>query len=645
MKKRSLLILLFLVPMLPTVTILPMIAPAEAWGLQTHMFIDSKAITYLSNESWQDAFEYYAPEVLGGSTTPDQAWQDWDNHLYYPETGEYNAPWAAEKWFNYARDNFTAAAAATGETAQQLWETGFFSAGVLSHYAADPCIPVHTDDVEDEIPDMAWPGHSAYETEINSKLDFLSITVTNPETEITNVTEMVIDNAIYSHQYFDLIADAYPDGDSTALTNSSVLTATQNCLSLAVTSIAQLFYTLTLGIDAPDVTITYKYVALFDYAHTNDYSDGSLTSVNQTLVRHHFEMRTQDSAITSAALADVDLLIVTCGFDSYTNDELTAISDWTESGNKSIIVTSRGDFSDITSRTPPNQILQSIGSNIRVTDDNVYMLGTYQPWYDDLTTIPDSADTLGLTQDVSTLTLYSPTSLYFIDEGPVLPIIYADATGYQTDQNPPTAEVIYDDTQDSLNGGQIPLIAIEELGEARLLVAGTTFFSDFDYGKTTFDNVNLFENFLDWAVGNRSISNIADEDEMGPKISDISVDMSGTNFTVTATIEDVSGIQNATVIYDSTSYPMRNSDGDTYTVTFEGNSANEYTMMSFDTVGNKAIRTPLEIVPSSTTPSTTTTTTTSIPITGDGVDYTLIIIGAGVGVVLILVIVIYMKRK
>ena len=108
---------------------------------------------------------------------------------------------------------------------------------------------------------------------------------------------------------------------------------------------------------------------------------------------------------------------------------------------------------------------------------------------------------------------------------------------------------------------------------------------------------------------------------MGPKISDISVDMSGTNFTVTATIEDVSGIQNATVIYDSTSYPMRNSDGDTYTVTFEGNSANEYTMMSFDTVGNKAIRTPLEIVPSSTTPSTTTTTTTSIPITGDGVDY------------------------
>ena len=52
-------------------------------------------------------FDFYIPELLAGSTTPDQAWQDWHNHLYYPETGEYDAPYAASKWYNNTYENFT----------------------------------------------------------------------------------------------------------------------------------------------------------------------------------------------------------------------------------------------------------------------------------------------------------------------------------------------------------------------------------------------------------------------------------------------------------------------------------------------------------------------------------------------------------
>jgi hypothetical protein len=64
--------------------------------------------------------------------------------------------------------------------------------------------------------------------------------------------------------------------------------------------------------------------------------------------------------------------------------------------------------------------------------------------------------------------------------------------------------VVFDDTNDTLGGDSIPLIAAEEIGDLRVLVSGTTFFSDFDYGKMSiFENIVLFENFLDWSIGSR----------------------------------------------------------------------------------------------------------------------------------------------
>ncbi len=127
--------MLLLLSTVPPMIILPLANTAEAWGLTTHMFMVSEAINGISDTDWAEVFEYYSPEILQGSTTPDQAWQDWDNHLYYPETGEYNAPKAAATWYEYAYANFTAG----------NWEEGFFAAGVMSHYASDPHIPVHTD--------------------------------------------------------------------------------------------------------------------------------------------------------------------------------------------------------------------------------------------------------------------------------------------------------------------------------------------------------------------------------------------------------------------------------------------------------------------------------------------------------------------
>ncbi|MCK5240437.1 MAG: hypothetical protein KAR33_12850, partial [Candidatus Thorarchaeota archaeon] len=108
MKRSSFVLIILLVSLVPLAITLPMAQPAEAWGLTTHMFIVSEASDAVSDTGWSEAFAYYMPELMAGSTTPDQAWQDWDNHLYYPDIGEYNAPWAAQMWYDYAKANFTA---------------------------------------------------------------------------------------------------------------------------------------------------------------------------------------------------------------------------------------------------------------------------------------------------------------------------------------------------------------------------------------------------------------------------------------------------------------------------------------------------------------------------------------------------------
>ncbi|MBD3158848.1 MAG: hypothetical protein GF309_08685 [Candidatus Lokiarchaeota archaeon] len=584
MRKGVALLIILMLPMLSVMTFTPP-KKADAWGITTHMFMVSEAMNGISNDSWAEAYEYYAPEVLSGSTTPDQAWQDWDNHLYYPETGEYDAPEAAQTWFEFAKNNFTSG----------NWEDGFFAVGVMTHYFSDPCIPVHTDEY--------WPGHVGYERDINENLGDLEIEQPG-EYEISNVSQLVVDCATFSHQYYDTIRDAYDNNDSRALDNPEIKSLTEECLSMAINGCLSLFYTLSMYCDAPEVTYTLEHVAMIDFAHSNDYTgagdESELTSVNQTLARNGFEMRIQEDAFTTSALADVDLLIATCGLDAYTSEELSAISNWTETGNKSILLTGRGDFDEDVDNARPNQILEAIGSSIRINDDNVYMEGTYQAWYNDIYDIPPPSETANLTRSVGAITMFSPASLYFLEDGPPLPIVYADSTAYQTNQHPPSISVAYDMTQDGENGNQIPLAAVEEIGSSKLLVAGTTFFSDFDYGKTAlFSNIQLLENFLSWGIG-EAAGEISNEDEIGPRISDISWSpespQDDENVTFSFTVSDPSGIENVSLVIDGESLSVT-ADGNEYSTTISApNQGNvTVTIMAYDMADNRAIRTGFTI--------------------------------------------------
>ena len=636
MKRRWVVLALLLVPVLPAAIVMPNAMQADAWGLVTHMFIVNECIDDIANESWAEAFDYYSPELITGSTTPDQVWQDWENHLYYPENGNNTAPQAAQRWFNFARDNFTVG----------NWEDGFFAAGVMSHYAIDPCIPAHTG--------PNWPGHSAYEGDINDHLGDLVLGA-RTENTVSNVSQLVIDGATYSHQYYDYVVDAYPTSEATAIeTNSTVKTLTEECLTLALNNTLCLFYTLTEGINAPDVEIVYEHVAVFDFGHGNDYVYGDgLTSVNQSLARLGYEMVILEDPIDTGALAGADLFVATCALDEYTTAELDAISTWAASGNKSILLTARGDFDSYTDTARPNQILDAIGSHIRVNDDNVYMLDTYQPWYNDLYEIPAAGITAGLTEDVESFTMFSPTSLYFTDDDPVLPVIYADPSGYQTDQNEPAIDVIWDNTDDGEYGDQIPLAAIEEIGTLRVLVTGTTFFSDFDYGKEAeFDNIIFLENFLVWAH-NRTIGSVSLVDEVGPRVGGVywapTSPASGQSVEFFATITDPSGVASAELVIESTggtqTIPMT-AEGNTFNATISGYSGETVTVKidAEDGDGNNISRAYFSITWASATTGTDTGTGTGTG-TGDVNQWLMVAVGVGVVGLVIVMAVVFLRRR
>ncbi|MHA1352773.1 MAG: hypothetical protein ACTSPP_08315, partial [Candidatus Heimdallarchaeaceae archaeon] len=154
-----------------------------------------------------------------------------------------------------------------------------------------------------------------------------------------------------------------------------------------------------------------------------------------------------------------------------------------------------------------NELLNAIGSALRVNDDNVYTTPAdpefYKPWYcqtdefndDD----PVAAQIVGnLTNKVQ---FFSPTSLYTTEESSSVHwLVFGEETFYQSDQNPPAPDKIYDNTDDNVGGTSIPLAAVELDGESSLALFGTTTWSDYDFGLSNRDNKELIWSTIEFLL-------------------------------------------------------------------------------------------------------------------------------------------------
>jgi hypothetical protein len=533
--------------------IAPSIPRAQAWGLATHMWMVDEAIAEMPAGDWKDAFEFFSTAVKSGSTTPDQAWQDWDNHLYYPdEPNRYTAHLAVEEWYGYVRNNFT-----IGE-----WTKGMFAAGVLSHYFSDPNIPVHTDD--------NWSGHGAVETDINQHLGTFSLTIAAPQL-VTDPKQYLIDHAIIAHQYYDDCYALYPTGTipspSPLDDNSTYHDIIEGQLERAVAGFRNLWYTAIQGLEAPNIPSgAVTYTVLIDAAHDNYYTIGTtneLTIFKGWLNAWSVNVIVNEDTLTADDLTDVDLLVITPPIGvNYTAAETGIVADWVVNQSGALLVAAYSEHyrDPATYPTPAEQfqrltldwLLANCSSHIQLNDDSVYEgdPAAYQPWYVDITTMLPGSSTFGITSGVSGFRMYSPSSLVFSDTENITDIVMGDPTCYQPADAVPPAHTIYDNTNNGVGGDSIPLLATEIVNGSRIMVSGTTFFSDYDYGATEYvDNDVFVKQALEWLL-NGSLEEI---DIYGPEITQVTATpatpVGGQPVTISAQVEDDAGVDNVTLYY------------------------------------------------------------------------------------------------
>lgn len=462
----------------------------QAWGMFTHQFLVDEADNLVSSE-WQDAFEYYFPEILSGCTYPDQVLQDWDNHLYYPIGGEHNAPWKVNETI---RDIQVLAAAAE-------WDNVFFFLGVLAHYTSDINIPIHTY--------HSWVGHSAYEQDINDHLDDFDVLHHN-YSDISDPIQFIIDCATYAYNYYWNVIDAYPTGNEydIVVTNATIKSLTEDQLGRAIGAILAVWEYALEGFTPPDIQIVEDVAkVVVDRFHNNDYArDGTLAGFVGTLERDICEVVYNDAEITSLSLVGVDLLVITQPMEgtNFTIAEVDTINNWYQAGGK-IMLSGKTDFYD-TSYYAIEEILEGLDTKIRINDDSVYTNLNDPEYYQDWYCNTDEYGTDSVATEVTEILtrkvqFYSPCSLYSTtSSADVHWLIYGEEMFYQADRNPPAPIVIHDDSNNNQGGTSIPLAGIETTSTSAIAIFAATVWSDYDFGLSDRDNTFFVWNVIEYLL-------------------------------------------------------------------------------------------------------------------------------------------------
>lgn len=114
----------------------------HAKGTHHYLALDAlKHMTCADAAAWERVFLKHIAVYVEGSKAPDDTFKDFVNHVLHPRDGYWGgAPVKAGEWYGDL-------VAALGK---QDWQAAAYAAGVLSHYALDPLMPLHTAQSEAE---------------------------------------------------------------------------------------------------------------------------------------------------------------------------------------------------------------------------------------------------------------------------------------------------------------------------------------------------------------------------------------------------------------------------------------------------------------------------------------------------------------
>ena len=142
--------------------------------------------------------------LLAGSIAPDQAFKDFRNHvLHVREKCWGGAVESVESWYKQTVDALR----------EQQWHKAAYAAGVLSHYYADPHMPLHT-----ALTEEAGIVHRACERSVFRSYDHLAAILERdlsgyPDVKMPSgsrwLSEMVKTGARLSHEHYDVLIDHY----------------------------------------------------------------------------------------------------------------------------------------------------------------------------------------------------------------------------------------------------------------------------------------------------------------------------------------------------------------------------------------------------------------------------------------------------
>jgi len=327
-------------------------------------------------------------------------------------------------------------------------------------------------------------------------------------------------------------------------------------VTMNINDVEEAFYkSLVLRVENPTDTPR----VMIDAAHRNNYVsgyyNGKMTSLEKFLNGRGIFLEENKQRFSDAVLQGVDILIISdpCTREivaadkekvKYTQAELDAIKKYMDNGGN-LIMSSERDSYDIAGDKvfskdyQLNQILVPIGSALRANDDTIcqgdannyrmyYTRYGESPKYNLTANIGYDLDDSGNPTTPKMYSSYAGASLY-VDEGnankeniEVLVKLHEDC--FQDDKDRAGDMMLKE-------GDQKFSLAAEILPSGgRLVVGGSTFFSDFEIDGSNaaqYSNIEIFENILGWMMYQTKNTTIAHVQKNADNMQDQYVEIKG----------------------------------------------------------------------------------------------------------------------
>lgn len=285
-----------------------------------------------------------------------------------------------------------------------------------------------------------------------------------------------------------------------------------------------IYATTTINVDGVDKVFTVSInlevknkediiKVVIDASHANHYVSGSyagkMVKFKEVLEDSNMIVVENTSNITAEVLADAQILVITSPQPTGTSRsklsdaEIQVVKDFVQRGG-SLILTSRADYKDGTgdyqNAVQGNKVLEAIGSNIRMNDDQVVDFTNnegqeYRLMFNTYTSTKYNL-TAGQGIEGYPYSFFSGASVILKENGDDTRVDFL-VKGHSTTEIS-DADNANDFTP--VEKGNVYVLAVEDLENGgKVVVSGSTFFSDFEIlGDNLFSNLQITYNVMEW---------------------------------------------------------------------------------------------------------------------------------------------------